>query len=131
MNDCGQRPIPGGGRPAGGGREGAGLGGLWLLLVPLACCGGPLLAAALAAAGALAWGGIGLAAAVLLAGAVLAIRRRRRACRAPTELASPRAGVPAGRRPRGDEVVRHAGRRPGRAADPRRGAAVTVPRIRF
>jgi hypothetical protein len=32
-----------------------GLGGLWLLLAPLACCGGPLLITALAAAGALAW----------------------------------------------------------------------------
>ena len=107
MNDNDQQPIPGGGRPAGRGRgrEGSGLGGLWLLLVPLACCGGPLLVAALAAAGALAWGGIGLAAAVLLAGAVLAIRRRRRACWAPAELASPCAGG-----------------RSGWAADPRRGA---------
>ena len=100
MNDYHQQPIPGGGRPAGGGRERSGLGGLWLLLVPLACCGGPLLVAALAAAGALAWGRIGLAAAVLLAGAVLAISRRRRACRAPAEQAGPCAGVPAGRRPR-------------------------------
>ena len=86
MNDCGQRPIPGGGRPAGGGREGAGLGRLWLLLVPLACCGGPLLAAALAAAGALAWGALGLGTGVLAAAAVLVIRyrcRRSRACRKP------------------------------------------------
>src|SRR5262245_21959456 len=113
MNDYDQQPIPGGGRPAGGGREGSGLGGRWLLLVPLACCGGPLLITALAAAGALAWGGIGLAAAVLLAGAVLAIRRRGRACRAPAELASPCTGVPAGRRPRGDEAARHAGGQPG------------------
>jgi hypothetical protein len=59
----------------GGGRPG--LGGLWLLLAPLACCGGPFLIAGLAAAGALAWGGLGLGVA-LLAVAVLAVRRRRR-----------------------------------------------------
>ena len=64
------------------GRERPGLGGLWLLLVPAACCGGPLLVAGLAAAGALAWGGLGLALAVLLAGAMLVIRSRRRACAA-------------------------------------------------
>ena len=64
------------------GRERSGPGGLWLLLVPAACCGGPLLVAGLAAAGALAWGGLGLALAVLLAGAVLVIRSRRRACAA-------------------------------------------------
>ena len=62
------------------GRERPGPGGLWLLLVPTACCGGPLLAAGLAAAGALAWGGLGLALAVLLAGAMLVIRSRRPAC---------------------------------------------------
>ena len=64
------------------GRERPGPGGLWLLLVPAACCGGPLLVAGLAAAGALAWGGLGLALAVLLAGAMLVIRSRRRACAA-------------------------------------------------
>ncbi len=58
-------------------------GGLWLLLVPLACCGGPALIAGLAAAGALAWGGIGLALALAVAGAVTLIRHRRRACEAP------------------------------------------------
>ena len=52
--------------------------GLWLL-APLACCGGPLLIAGLAAGGALAWGGLGLGAAALLAViAALAVRRRRR-----------------------------------------------------
>jgi hypothetical protein len=81
----GLRPGPGGmsppsRRPDTGGKERSGLGGLWLLLAPLACCGGPLLIAALGVAGALAWGGIGLAAVVLLAVAVLVIRRRRRAC---------------------------------------------------
>jgi len=66
--------------------ERPGLGGLWLLLVPLACCGGPLLIASLAAAGALAWGAVGLGTGVLAAVAVLVIRRRRRssrACRQP------------------------------------------------
>jgi hypothetical protein len=58
------------------------LGGLWLLLVPLACCGGPLLIAALAAAGALAWGALGLGTGVLAAAAVLVIRRSRRGSRA-------------------------------------------------
>ena len=73
----GQRPSAAS-RPGteGGGRPG--LGGLWLLLAPLACCGGPFLIAALAAAGALAWGGLGLGIALLVAVAVLAVRRRRR-----------------------------------------------------
>jgi len=62
------------------GGQRSGPGGLWLLLVPAACCGGPLLIAGLAAAGALAWGGLGLALAVLLTGAVLVLRPRRRAC---------------------------------------------------
>ena len=63
------------------GRDCPGPGGLWLL-VPAACCGGPLLVVGLAAAGALAWGGLGLALAILLAGAMLVIRSRRRACAA-------------------------------------------------
>ena len=93
MNDYGQQPVAGGGRPVGGRREGSGPGGLWLLLVPLACCGGPLLIAALAAAGALAWGGAGLGAGVLVAVTVLVIgrRRRSRACCEP--------GTAAARRP--------------------------------
>ena len=57
-----------------------GLGGLWLLLVPVACCDGPLLVAGLAAASALAWGALGLALAVLLVGALTVNRPR---CRAP------------------------------------------------
>jgi hypothetical protein len=65
-------------RAGAGGGERPGLGGLWLLLVPLACCGGPLLIAALAAAGALAWGALGLGAGVLVAVAALVIGRRRR-----------------------------------------------------
>jgi hypothetical protein len=74
------------------GQERPGPGGLRLLLVPAACCGGPLLIAGLAAAGALAWGGLGLALAVLLTGAVLVIRSRRRACAAAS--AGRRAGKP-------------------------------------
>ena len=61
------------------GQQRVGLGGLWPLLVPVACCGGPLVIAGLAAAGALAWGGLGLALGALLAGAMLIIRLRRRA----------------------------------------------------
>ena len=78
-------------RPGSGERPG--LGGLWLLLVPLACCGGPLLIAGLAAAGALAWGALGLGAGVLVAVTVLVIGRRRhsRACCEP--------GTAAARRP--------------------------------
>jgi hypothetical protein len=51
------------------GRERPGLGGLWLLLVPV-----------LAAAGAPAQGGLRLVLAVLLAGAMPVIRSCRRAC---------------------------------------------------
>jgi hypothetical protein len=71
---------PAAARPGGGDRPG--LSGLWLLLVPLACCGGPLLIAALAAAGALAWGAAGLGTGVLAAVTVLVIRRSRRGSRA-------------------------------------------------
>src|SRR5712691_4635785 len=69
-------------RTGAGDRERSGLGGLWLLLIPLACCGGPLLIAALAAAGALAWGAAGLGTGVLAAVTVLVIRRSRRGSRA-------------------------------------------------
>src|SRR5262245_16691822 len=63
----------------GGGRPG--LGGLWLLLVPVEGCGGPLLVAGLAAARTLAWGWLGIALAAGLAGVLLAawLRRRSRA----------------------------------------------------
>ena len=78
-------------RPGSGERPG--LGGLWLLLVPLACCVGPPLIAGLAAAGALAWGAGGVGAGVLVAVTVLVIgrRRRSRACCEP--------GTAAARRP--------------------------------
>jgi hypothetical protein len=76
--------------------KGSGLGGLWFLLAPLACCGGPLIIGALAAAGALAWGllGLGIALAVAVA-AVLVIRRRRavRACCPPGAAGTPGAGT--------------------------------------
>lgn len=77
---------PGASRPGTWAGQRPGLGGLWLLLVPLACCGGPLLIAALAAAGALAWGVLGLGAGLLAAVTVLVIRHRRRRsrpCRKP------------------------------------------------
>jgi len=66
-------------RPGADDGERSGLGALWLLLAPVACCGGPFLIAALAAAGALAWGGLGLGIALLVAVvAVIVVRRRRR-----------------------------------------------------
>jgi hypothetical protein len=61
--------------PGGGKRLQPGV--LWLLLASAVCCAGPLLAAGLAAAGALAWGGLGLALAILVVGALTVIRRRR------------------------------------------------------
>jgi len=71
--------LPSAPPPGADGGERPRLGGLWLLLAPIACCGGPFLIAALAAAGALAWAGLGLAAAALVAvTAVVLIRRRRR-----------------------------------------------------
>src|SRR5260221_5631676 len=75
------------------GDDRSGLAGLWLLLVPLACCGAPLLIAGLAAAGALAWGGMGLAVAVLLAAGVLVIRRPRGAFLSAGGPCPPPAGV--------------------------------------
>jgi len=96
----GQRP-PAAPRPGGGGSERQGLGGLWLLLAPVACCGGPFLIAALA--GALAWAGLGLAAVALAAvTAVVLIRRRRRsrACCEPGAAGWPeKAGTAPARRP--------------------------------
>ena len=98
----GQRP-PAAPRPGGGGSQRPGLGGLWLLLAPVACCGAPFLIAALAAAGVLAWAGLGLAAAVLVAViAVVLVRRRRRrqACCEPGAAGWPEnAGTGAARRP--------------------------------
>jgi len=59
-------------------RQGSGLGALWILLAPLACCGGPLIIGALAAVGALAWGELGLGLALATAVAVILVTRRRR-----------------------------------------------------
>src|SRR5260370_37060575 len=90
-------------------------GGLWLLLVPVACCGGPALIAGLAAAGALAWGGIGLALALAVAGAVTLIRHRRRAFRAPGPARRAKEAAatgPAGAPPGGPPGCAAARRRP-------------------
>jgi hypothetical protein len=46
-------------------------GSLWLLLVPVTCCGGPQLLAGLAAAGTAAWGGPRAALAAAEAGVML------------------------------------------------------------
>ncbi len=100
---AGGQPPPAAPRPGSRGPERPGLGGLWLLLAPVACCGGPFLIAALAAAGILAWAGLGLAAAALVAmTAVVLIRRRRRsqACRKAGVAGWPEeAGTAAARRP--------------------------------
>src|SRR5215472_1500189 len=82
-----RQPVPPG---AGRGRRRVGLGGLWLLLVPVACCGGPLLVAGLAAASALAWGALGLALSALLVGAMTVNRPRCRARAASAPTVSPR-----------------------------------------
>jgi hypothetical protein len=87
----GQRP-PSAPRPGAGGGGRSGLGALWLLLAPLACCGGPFLIAALAAAGGLAWGGLGLGIAVLVAVAAVVLVRRRRRSRACCDPAGGWAG---------------------------------------
>ena len=98
----GQRPPPAP-PPGAGGGERSGLGAQWLLLAPLACCGGPFLIAALAVSGALAWAGLGLAAAALAALVALVLIRRRRRSRACCEPAAAgwaeQAGTTAARRP--------------------------------
>lgn len=57
----------------------------WLMLLPIACCGGPLLIAAVAATGTAAWGGLGAGVAIALALTLVVLARRRRAaaCCAP------------------------------------------------
>src|SRR6266581_3922021 len=73
----GGQPSPSAPRPGAEGGERSGLGALWLLLAPIACCGGPFLIAALATAGTLAWGGLGLGIALLVTVfAVILVRRR-------------------------------------------------------
>jgi hypothetical protein len=81
-----------------------GLAGLWLLLVPLACCGGPLLIAALAAAGGLAWGALSLGAGLLVAVTVLVVRHRGRGsgcCEPGMTGRADEGGSAASRRPAG------------------------------
>ena len=68
-------PVPSTTKPHGDKSE-KGLG--WLLLAPIACCGGPLLIGAIAAAGAAAWGGIGAALVVALVVTFIVVSRRRR-----------------------------------------------------
>ncbi|HLI58382.1 MAG TPA: hypothetical protein VKV21_01825 [Solirubrobacteraceae bacterium] len=46
-----------------------------MLLLPVLCCGGPVLIAAAASAGALGWGALGAGIAVLIAVGVLIARR--------------------------------------------------------
>jgi len=54
------------------------IGAAWLaLLLPLVCCGGPLLIGVFAAAGAAAWGVLGGVVAMVVAGTLLVIVRRR------------------------------------------------------
>jgi hypothetical protein len=77
------------------GGKGSGPGALWLLLAPVACCGGPLIIGALAAAGALARGALGLGVALVVAVAVIVVagRRRSRACCPPGPGPAARAAV--------------------------------------
>lgn len=65
----------------------------WLvLLLPIACCGGPLLIGAVAAAGALGWGVLGAGVAAVLTAAILVVRRRagRSCATAPEQMRSHR-----------------------------------------
>ena len=70
-------PVPSSTAEPSGEKSEKGLG--WLLLAPIACCGGPLLIAAIATAGAAAWGGMGAALVVGLAATFIVVSRRRRA----------------------------------------------------
>jgi hypothetical protein len=67
-----------------------------VLPLPIACCGGPLLIGALAAAGALGWGALGAGAAAVLAAAIVVLRRRADRCcnPPPAEMRSQRAQGP-------------------------------------
>jgi hypothetical protein len=73
------------------------LGPGWLvLLLPIACCGGPLLIGAVAAAGALGWGVLGAGVAAVLTAAILVVRRRagRRCASPPAQMRSERPATP-------------------------------------
>ncbi len=86
------------------GGKGDGPGTLWLMLAPVACCGGPLLFGVLAAADALAWGAFGLGVALAAAVALtLVLRRRRRSrecCPPAPDRPARAAGTSAGLRAR-------------------------------
>lgn len=69
----------------------ASLGGMWLIAIPFACCGGPPLIAALASAGALAWGGASVALITVTAGVAVILRHQRRT-RCGPEAAGTRKG---------------------------------------
>jgi hypothetical protein len=90
----GRTPADAGGRPSNV---------AWMLLLPLVCCGGPVLIAAAASVGALGWGAIGAGIAVLIAAGLLIARRHAgRSCNAATgtKLQSPRTAPTPGRHPR-------------------------------
>jgi hypothetical protein len=55
----------------------------WVLLLPLLCCGGPVLLTAAVSAGALGWGALGAGIAALVAAGVLVTRRHITRCCAP------------------------------------------------
>ena len=75
------------GAPAGS-RKGLG----WLvILIPIACCGGPLLVVALAAAGAAALGGLGAGTAAAVAVVLFVALRRRRHAACGTSMCEPPA----------------------------------------
>jgi hypothetical protein len=91
---AGRAPADAGGRPSNA---------AWMLLLPLVCCGGPVLIAAAASVGALGWGAIGAGIAVLIAAGLLIARRHAgRSCNAATgtRLQSPRSAPTPGRHPR-------------------------------
>ncbi len=68
-----QNSTPGPARADAGAKPG---GAAWMLLLPLLCCGGPLVLAAAVSAGALGWGALGAGIAVLIAAGLLIVRRR-------------------------------------------------------
>lgn len=51
----------------------------WIVLIPLACCAGPFIVAAIVTAGAFVWSGLGAAVTIALGVALGVVVRRRRA----------------------------------------------------
>ena len=76
-------PTPAGERPALGPNSRSGGFGWLLALAPVLCCGGPLLIAAAATLGALAWGALGAVVALVAVTAMVLARRRSRRCCEP------------------------------------------------